>query len=421
MSMTNKSEFDNALKIYTTFINLNITEKKEGKHDFSLINCLLKINNEVQLHSRFIYAMINPEGSHYCGNVFLQTFLNCAGLKDFISTDDAVVCREKGNIDLLIHDNYNFIIIENKLGAQDQKHQISRYIEYVTRKYFLDNKLDLSNRIKIIYLSKSKSIPDDASDSIKGFKWGAKYKESYVEMIWGNEPVELNNKKQLNLADDTKFYFKRIDYDNDISSWVKSSINWLEETNQCRHEGICNSKEHTLIYAFNEYNLVLNRLNKDNYRKNIMVLDEYVMHLNENDREPMYKFMLESYKRLHHYQGKLLHSRIMEVFSNERYEILSEGGLPNNYMSESNCIDWVRKKGNIDKWKNVGFQFKIKEYPSTYLFFMAEARIYIGKVNKKGKFSCKNNVIDLYREKFLTKDSGVNKLISMIDERLKSL
>ncbi|WP_442499274.1 PD-(D/E)XK nuclease family protein [Methylobacter sp. sgz302048] len=126
--------------------NKNLIE--QGVHDYSLINSLLKSNDEVRLHSRFIFSMINPDGLHYCGNEFLKFFLDLlpGELKSFIDPESARVFKEKGKIDLLIHDDNNFLIVENKLSAVDQKYQITRYIQYIQKEFF-EGREDISSNI----------------------------------------------------------------------------------------------------------------------------------------------------------------------------------------------------------------------------------------------------------------------------------
>ncbi|WP_085616123.1 PD-(D/E)XK nuclease family protein [Thalassospira alkalitolerans] len=135
-------------------------DKSMGINDYSLLNSVLRLNDEVRLHSRFIYSMINPLGDHYQNETFLREFLNLIqhlNIKNNIDISNANVLCEWQNIDLLIHDNSYFLIIENKLRAKDQKNQISRYIEIVMQHFNI--KIDeVSNRIAVIYLSKKKDI-----------------------------------------------------------------------------------------------------------------------------------------------------------------------------------------------------------------------------------------------------------------------
>ena len=48
----------------------------EQKEKFNIFSVLHKDHDERRLHSRFIAALLNPEGTHKKGNIFLSLFLN---------------------------------------------------------------------------------------------------------------------------------------------------------------------------------------------------------------------------------------------------------------------------------------------------------------------------------------------------------
>ena len=212
-----KDDYINLLEIYNKhIIESNTVKKRNGLHDYSLINALLKKTDEVHLHSNFIYSMINPEGSHYYGNKFLEFFLESINEKDFINLDNARVHKEKGKIDLLIEDGENIIIIENKLKAKDQKHQISRYIKYVLDEYIEEDN-ELSGKINIVYLSEYKKLPTSDKQSTIGFD---ELNDKSKKLIWKNKKVELCNKKILNLPNNTEFTFNRVKHSENLYEWT---------------------------------------------------------------------------------------------------------------------------------------------------------------------------------------------------------
>ena len=90
-------------------------------------------SNEVKLHSALICGFLDPLSNHYQGDVFLETFLECVGLKEY------------KNIDIYITNGERHIIIENKIWADDQPQQIQRYIEKIAKKQSKDfNKIESS-------------------------------------------------------------------------------------------------------------------------------------------------------------------------------------------------------------------------------------------------------------------------------------
>lgn len=119
-------------------------------------------------HSGFIASLLNPNGNHGQGPLFLDLFLQsvCASELDFLSRfkDGNIqvltesVCPE-GRIDILIKSGTDMgVIIENKIYAQDQHEQLIRYDRY-SRKAF-------KNGFLILYLTPDGS--DASPDSAKG-------------------------------------------------------------------------------------------------------------------------------------------------------------------------------------------------------------------------------------------------------------
>ncbi|CAA6807350.1 MAG: Unknown protein [uncultured Sulfurovum sp.] len=94
---------------------------------FNLFSLLLKSTDEVNLHSKFIYELLNPKGSHHQARLFLNLFLEELGLE--VSSKDLDVFREKENIDILIESSQGVIVIENKIHSEDHSSQLSRYIK----------------------------------------------------------------------------------------------------------------------------------------------------------------------------------------------------------------------------------------------------------------------------------------------------
>jgi len=124
--------------------------------DFNVFTILRNENDEVNLHSMFLYIILNPKGSHHKGDLFLQYFLKAVGIYDFsLLTDKIAVEKEYQGIDILIKNQSDAIIIENKICADDQVKQLERYYKIIEKEGF--------NNIKIIYLTLHGDEPDDQS------------------------------------------------------------------------------------------------------------------------------------------------------------------------------------------------------------------------------------------------------------------
>lgn len=104
---------------------------------------------------RFLADLLNPEGQHHCGILFLKTFLTNV-LPDVIHKDllndtllnhtvveteftihdsEAIMECDKRRIDIVIYNSRFFIPIEVKIGADEQKAQCYDYYEFALKKH----------------------------------------------------------------------------------------------------------------------------------------------------------------------------------------------------------------------------------------------------------------------------------------------
>ena len=123
-------------------------EKFERGENYNIFNDLGFMSDEVHLHSMFLANLLNPKGSHGQRGKFLEAFLKMLQ-KSFpaisadrlvLDTANASVEVEKyigrqtdsegGRIDIYLTDGKHSIIIENKIYAGDQYHQMLRYWNY---------------------------------------------------------------------------------------------------------------------------------------------------------------------------------------------------------------------------------------------------------------------------------------------------
>ena len=110
--------------------------------DFNIFQIIGLTSDEVRVHSAFLATLLDPQGSHRQGDLFLQLFTKQLSqiVYDF-DTKSAVVECEKyigrmtettgGRIDIHIEDKKGHkIIIDNKIYAPDQTNQLIRYHNY---------------------------------------------------------------------------------------------------------------------------------------------------------------------------------------------------------------------------------------------------------------------------------------------------
>lgn len=149
------------LKSLLSQINLILAQERAIKQEkqirgenFNIFSTLDLSKNETRLHSAFIAELLNPKGAHGLQDSFLKCFIQniCTGF-DF-NTINAHVERERyigkkskdetrgGRIDVILLDDRNHaVILENKIGALEQKTQLERYANYAKDEKFSDYRL----------------------------------------------------------------------------------------------------------------------------------------------------------------------------------------------------------------------------------------------------------------------------------------
>lgn len=138
----------NQVRIVSQKIKEQRKEKFERGESFNIFNDLGFMSDEVHLHSMFLANLLNPKGSHGQRRKFLEAFLKMlqksfpAISADSLELDTAIASvevekyigrqtdSEGGRIDIYLSDGKHSIIIENKIYAGDQYHQMLRYWNY---------------------------------------------------------------------------------------------------------------------------------------------------------------------------------------------------------------------------------------------------------------------------------------------------
>ena len=138
----------NQVRIVSQKIKEQRKEKFERGENYNIFNDLGFMSDEVHLHSMFLANLLNPKGSHGQRGKFLEAFLKMlqksfpAISADSLELDTAIASvdvekyigrqtdSEGGRIDIYLTDGKHSIIIENKIYAGDQHHQMLRYWNY---------------------------------------------------------------------------------------------------------------------------------------------------------------------------------------------------------------------------------------------------------------------------------------------------
>jgi hypothetical protein len=138
-----KNQIENLLFQVNTIISSYRKVAKVTGENFNIFKILHLGTSEVRLHSALIAELLDPNGSHENGNVFLAEFIKriktAKGFDiifDYNQVKSVKVEHWLGNItdsdggyiDILLTDKNNqHIIIENKIYAGDQRNQLLRY------------------------------------------------------------------------------------------------------------------------------------------------------------------------------------------------------------------------------------------------------------------------------------------------------
>ncbi len=111
---------------------------------FNVFSVLRSESDEVNLHSRFLAALLDHRKPGESKRHYLAEFLkSVANVKDF--KDDGVnVERERHHIDVLITNaERKAVVIENKIRADDQRKQLQRYYDEMKRRSYSDENIHL--------------------------------------------------------------------------------------------------------------------------------------------------------------------------------------------------------------------------------------------------------------------------------------
>ncbi len=159
-------------------------EKGENYNLFQIINIM---SDETRVHSSIIADLLNPNGRHQMGTVFLQLFIDRLNEQLDINVsftyDNAKVECEKyigsktetsgGRLDIYLTDGTYHVIIENKIYATDQENQLLRYHNFL-RRY-------PKNKTLLLYLSLDGEVHD--MDKTTGGEEITFYTISYADFI----------------------------------------------------------------------------------------------------------------------------------------------------------------------------------------------------------------------------------------------
>ena len=178
---------------------LNILERsKSHGNAFNLLKISGVHNSEVLTHTPILKELLDIDGSHGQKDFFLRSFVDSLKLDFEINSRTRVKKEQRygeyGQLDLIIENDYQIIILENKIFAEDQPKQLYRYFRFCNEYAKKD--------CTLIYLT-----------------------------LFGNSPsiLSLGDIKKVDNKYLTEIHGKILEVDLRTISYQKNIISWLEK------------------------------------------------------------------------------------------------------------------------------------------------------------------------------------------------
>lgn len=155
-------------RTYNELLGICIDYNKSKREKFDIGYNIFKLSSDLyyreNFHSDIIKSLLDPNEKHNEKTKYLFSFINLLNISNINTNinkfdfDNAIVEREKNNIDILIRDENTkkAIIIENKINnAVDQKRQLPKYYNLIKTHYKIE---------AIVYLTLDKSKSPEKND-----------------------------------------------------------------------------------------------------------------------------------------------------------------------------------------------------------------------------------------------------------------
>lgn len=306
-------------------------QRAMGKHDYNIFTLFHYFSDEVNLHSNFIASLLDPNGDHYKGDLFLKLFLETCGIDDFsIDTSTATVFKEFKHIDIYISDGKKHIILENKVYAKDQPTQIARYIKAIKKEGAEDED------IYVLYLHPDGELPKE--NSLGGYK--------------------LNQDNTKLEKDGSSINFKVISYGKEILEWI----------DRCKNE----------VSNLTDLNVFLSQ-----YKDVIEMIYDRYKRIDEMETANLVEIFKENYTAASEIANNYQETRkkiIDEFFENVKENLEKDEAIKGTYSIELNSVAYrpVVIKNTIsqdEKWKNFYFTVEFQKISTYSMPFVGFRRI----------------------------------------------
>lgn len=182
-----------------------LQEKRHRKGENYNLFSILSIERYELKHSALIANLLDPKGSHGCGDAFLRAFFeialkeraypfeDCTHLHSYTEYYTGPIAGDTGGrIDILVKSSHYGLIIENKIYAGDQDKQLTRYDNYGKETFGADGYL-------LVYLTLYGYDASKESTATKSAEEVGYLRLSYAKdiLLWLKECVRLADNKPL--------------------------------------------------------------------------------------------------------------------------------------------------------------------------------------------------------------------------------
>jgi len=337
-----KSEKEDFEKLFADMSKGYMTAKVEadrqkamGRHDYNIFTLFHGFSDEVNLHSNFIASLLDPNGDHYKGDLFLKLFLETCGIDDFgIDTSRATVFKEFKHIDIYISDGKKHIILENKVYAKDQPTQIARYIKTIKGEGTKESEPVKDEDIYVLYLHPDGELPKE--NSLGGYK----INKDNTKLVKGSSIIN----------------FKVISYGKEILEWI----------DRCKNE----------VSNITDLNVFLSQ-----YKDVIEMIYDRYKRIDEMEKAKLVEIFKENYTAVSEIANNYQETRkkiIDEFFKNVK-DIL-ENDLKDKYSIELNSVAYrpivIKNTTSQDeKWKKFYFTVEFQKSSTYFMPYVGFRRI----------------------------------------------
>lgn len=341
----------NQVRIVSQKIKEQRKEKFERGESFNIFNDLGFMSDEVHLHSMFLANLLNPKGSHGQRGKFLEAFLKMlqksfpAISADSLELDTAIASvevekyigrqtdSEGGRIDIYLTDGKHSIIIENKIYAGDQHHQMLRYWNYGMSQ----KGNDTEKSFVLIYLTLDGCSP--SKDSL-----GEDLKENDIVCLSYKSDIRGWLDRCVELASRTPLVRETI---NQYISTIDILTNNVMEDNKELLEILSKEENLDAIYDIaNNKNIVVNRFINEVFIPKLRDLAESKgLTMGDNCTE---NWMEESWAGASFYNPKWKYLKLAFEFEHKGLDFLIFGFRPKDEdgVKREDVKDWEKVQKN---------------------------------------------------------------------------